>query len=60
MKDWKTTLFGFLAAIPGIANGLGITHVGHIGGGDFLSLAGGIGAILLGFFAKDKPAAGAQ
>lgn len=54
MKDWKTTLFGFLAALPALGHQLGVPSIGHIGNGDFLSLIGGVGMLLTGFFASDK------
>ncbi len=53
MKDKLTTIFGGIAAATAIAGQLGL-HVGHIGQGDFVQLAGGISVLLLGYFAKDK------
>ena len=58
MKNWKTTLFGFLAALPTLAHQFGVSNVGHLGNGDFLGLAGALGTILFGYFAKDKNVTG--
>jgi len=58
MKNWKTTLFGFLTGLPVLLHSVGVPNIGHIGNGDFLSLLSGIGAILTGYFAKDKDVTG--
>jgi hypothetical protein len=54
MKNWKTTLFGLIAAIPQLLLAYGV-HVGHIGSGDFLSLLSALGIAGAGYYATDKP-----
>jgi hypothetical protein len=44
-KNIKTTLFGCIAGLPTIAEGAQSHNIGHI--------LAGIGALLLGLFAKD-------
>ena len=44
-KNIKTTLFGCIAGLPTILEGAQTHNIGHI--------LAGIGALLLGFFAKD-------
>lgn len=58
MKNWKTSLFGFLAALPALAHTFNVPTVGHIGSGDVFSLVGGIGALLFGLYAKDNNVTG--
>lgn len=52
MTNWKTTLAGIVLAASTYAQQAGI-KVGHIGSADFVSAAGSIAALLLGFYAKD-------
>jgi hypothetical protein len=52
-KHWYTTLFGALAALPVLAQTLGIPSLGHIGATDYLHLLGGIGVAGLGAVAAD-------
>lgn len=59
MKNWKTTLFGVIASLPALLPVLGIQHFGHLGSGSIDQVIGGIGALLLGFFAKDSNVTGA-
>lgn len=60
MKNWKTTLFGALAALPALLHGIGVSGVGHLGNGDWSTLVGGIGTMLLGWYSKDKNVTGGQ
>lgn len=57
MKNWKTTLFGALVAVSQFApvlHNAGIS-IGHYGGSDWVQIAGGVSALLLGYHAQDKP-----
>lgn len=57
MKNWKTTLFGFLLGAPALLHSLGV-NVGHIGSGDWLTFIAGIGSVGLGLSAKDSNVTG--
>ncbi len=57
MKNWKTTLFGVLAGLPMLLGGIGV-HFGHLGVVSVDQAIGGVGALLLGFFAKDHNVTG--
>ncbi len=60
MKNWKTSLLGFLAGGAQVATVLshaGLT-LGHWGGTDFLSLFGAISTVALGLYAKDHNVTG--
>lgn len=56
--NWKTGLFGILSAVPYILHGIGIAGIGHLGTGSFDQLIGAIGALGLGYYAKDKNVTG--
>lgn len=56
-KNWLTSLFGLLAAVPVAAQQAGI-HIGHLKNGDYLSLISAIGIAGLGLSAKDKNVTG--
>ena len=56
-KNWLTSLFGVLAGVPAILHQSGVT-VGHLGGGDYLSLLSAIGIAGLGLAAKDNNVTG--
>lgn len=58
MKNWKTTLFGAIASLPALLHGLGVSNIGHVGSGDWLTLFGGIGTVLFGWYSKDKNVTG--
>lgn len=57
MKNWKTTLAGTLAGLPLFLGGVGV-HFGHLGAVSVDQAIGGLGALLLGFFAKDHNVTG--
>jgi len=57
MKNWKTTLFGVLAALPSFLHGAGV-HVGHVGQGDWLTFVQGLLVAGLGLAAKDSNVTG--
>lgn len=59
MKDWKTSLFGFLAAFAPLLHSLGVTF-GHVGNVDIPTVVSGVGTVLLGYTAADKAKNGAQ
>lgn len=60
MKNWKTSLFGALAAIAQLAPVLSHAgvQVGHWGGSDFLQVGAGVSTLLLGLYAKDSNVTG--
>ena len=55
--NWRTTLFGAIAAVSQILSGQGV-HLGHIGSTDVIGLVGSVSLLLLGLFAKDKAVTG--
>ncbi len=52
MRNWRTTLFGFLAAVKPLTATLGLSF-GHIGSVDIPTAISGLGTLLLGYYAKD-------
>lgn len=58
MKNWKTTVFGILAAVPTLLHVVGVQGIGHIGAVSIDQAAAAIGALFLGFYAKDKNVTG--
>jgi hypothetical protein len=57
MKNWKTTLFGALAALPSFLHGIGI-NIGHVGQGDWLTFVQGLFIAGVGLAAKDRNVTG--
>jgi hypothetical protein len=55
MKNWKTTLGGIGILLAGIGSGIKLLLVGDIVGAT-TAIATGIGGLILGFNAADKPA----
>lgn len=58
MKNWKTTIFGLIASLPVMLPMLGVPHFGHLGNVTIDQAVGGLGALLLGYFAKDRNVTG--
>lgn len=57
MKNWKTTVFGFiLAALVGLQT-YGV-KIGHVGQGDYIGLATAVAAAGLGASSKDNNVTG--
>lgn len=54
MKNWKTTLGGIGILLAGIGSGIKLFLVGDIVGAT-TAIATGIGGLILGFNAVDKP-----
>lgn len=54
MKNWKTTLGGIGILLAGIGSGIKLFLVGDIVGAT-TAIATGIGGLILGFNAADKP-----
>ncbi len=50
MKNWRTTLFGFAAALPGLLTG--------IASGDWAQIGTAVGILVTGLFAKDAGKSG--
>lgn len=57
-KNWKTTLAGIITGIPLLLHSVGVGSVGHFGNTDWLTLIGGLGAVLTGAVAKDHDVTG--
>jgi hypothetical protein len=58
MKNWKTTLFGILAALPALLHSVGVAGFGHLGSVSIDTAISSVGVLLLGWFAKDKNVTG--
>jgi len=59
ITNWKTSVGGLLAGGPAIlCQMFHICSVGHLGGGDWLGLISGIGAVWMGLLAKDHNVTG--
>lgn len=58
MKNWKTTLFGVMAALPALLHAVGIAGIGHVGSVSVDTAIGAVGTALLGWYAKDKNTTG--
>lgn len=56
MTSWKTTLFGIIASLSALLPSLGINVTGKAQ--TVVGILSGIGAIFLGYFAKDKDKTG--
>lgn len=55
MPNWKTSIFGLIAALSLVAHGFGI-HIGHLGAIDFTQLIGAMATGAVGVLAADaKP-----
>ena len=56
--NWKTSLFGFLAALPQFFAMIGVHVPGHIGSVSVVQAVSSIALLCLGWFAKDKNVTG--
>lgn len=58
MKNWKTTTFGILAALPSLLQAFGLHSFGHFGSVSVDQALAGVGVLGLGYLAKDKNVTG--